>query len=461
MRVNEDQDGLAAGRAPVHGHRLPTSVYAGYGVGQVGGQIMRDTPALLLPLFITTALGISPFLASVVVLLPKIWVVFADPIAGLISDRWRSPWGRRRPFVLAGGIVGALTFYLLFNVPDISSQVWLAVYLTAMFAAMSTAYSAFSVPYLSMASEMSADPHERTTILSWRTGALAIGVLCGGALAPRLIGMSWAGHEGFALMGLVLGLIILSSTLALFFGTARAAFNSDGQGSGPMCTQLRIAWQNKPFVILIAANIVQYLAAGMSYAANAFFQSYIVQKPVAEILPPIIVIMVVVSIASMPLWVYAAGRFGKLPVYVWSLVLFAATLFVWLLAGPATLWPVWVGSACIGLFNTGFILMSYSVLTDTIAFDRAQSGLSREGILSAVYSATEKASFAIGGVGLTLLLGVSGFIPTVFGQTVEQPESALMGIRLGFIVVPAAMMLGSLLILRRFRLPESLVPAAT
>lgn len=432
--------------------RLPVTTYAGYGIGQIGGQIMRDTPALLLPFFMTSVLGLDAFLMSYVILIPKIWVFFADPLTGIVSDRTNTPWGRRRPFLLVGGIIGAVSFYFMFNVPTLSSQIWLAAYMTLLFALMSTGFSLFSVPYLSMASEMSEDPEERTSILSWRNVGLSIGLLVGGSLAPRLTGMSWAGYDSYEFMGLVLSLLILLSTLGLFFGTAKAPRRVSTQATVPLGQQIRVALSNKPFVILISANIVQYLAAGVSYAGTVYLLVYVAQKPLAVILPPIILIMVVTSIGSMPLWVKLAGRFGKMPVYVWSLVLFSFTMPVWLLVGPDRLWPVWLGSVCIGVFNTGFILMSYSVLTDTIDYDRLRSGLSREGILSAVYSATEKISFASGSALLGLILGFSGFISSTGEATISQPDSALWGIRIGFAIVPSTLMLSSLLILRHYNL---------
>ena len=78
--------------------RLPVSTYVGYGAGQIGGQILRDTPALILPIFMTTVLGLEAALAALVIIIAKFWVVLADPIAGVISDRTKSRWGRRRPW---------------------------------------------------------------------------------------------------------------------------------------------------------------------------------------------------------------------------------------------------------------------------------------------------------------------------------------------------------------------------
>ncbi|MDP7418726.1 MAG: MFS transporter, partial [Gammaproteobacteria bacterium] len=135
--------------------RLPVSTYFGYGVGQVGGQILRDTPALILPIYLTTVLGMEAALAGFVIIIAKLWVVAADPIAGVISDRTETRWGRRRPFILGGGLLAACCFVMLFVVPDIQTQTVLFLYMTVVYVLLNTGYSLFAVPYLTMASEMS------------------------------------------------------------------------------------------------------------------------------------------------------------------------------------------------------------------------------------------------------------------------------------------------------------------
>ena len=115
------------------------------------------------------------------------WVVAADPMAGIISDRSQTRWGRRRPFILGGGLLAAFCFVLLFVVPDIERQMVLFAYMTAVYLLLNTGYSLFAVPYLTMASEMSNKPDERTTLLSFRNAFLAVGLIIAGAFAPKIV----------------------------------------------------------------------------------------------------------------------------------------------------------------------------------------------------------------------------------------------------------------------------------
>lgn len=446
--------------------RLPVSTYVGYGAGQIGGQILRDTPALILPIYMTTVLGMEAALAGIVIIIAKFWVVLADPVAGILSDRSQTRWGRRRPFILAGGLIAATSFVLLFVGPATERQFTLFVYMTAVYLVLNTGYSLYSVPYLTMASEMSDDPDERTTLLSFRNACLAIGLLIGGALAPKII--AWVANgggtprDGYEVMGLMLGAVIAASALWVFFSTARAPARAATEVTPPLREQLRVAWHNRPFVVLITANIVQYISAGIGYAGGFFFFAYAFGLGLGafDVIPVWIIVISVASIASMPLLVWAAARFGKMTVYKWCLLLYAITIQAYFLADKDSLWIVWLVAAGIGLFNGGFILMSFSVLTDTVNYDRLKSGISREGALSAVYSAVDKIGNALGSTLFLFFLSVIGFVESRDGSLVEQTPEVLRGISLAYIVAPALLHVGSIFILNRYRLDPAQLKAA-
>ncbi|MCE7901503.1 MAG: MFS transporter [Gammaproteobacteria bacterium PRO9] len=162
--------------------RLSIPIYLGYGVGQIGGQILRDTP---------------------------------------------TRWGRRRPFILAGGLLAAISFVLMFVTPQLDRQLTMFLYATVVYLVLNTGFSMFSVPYLTMASEMSDDPDERTTLISFRNCCLAVGLIVGGAAAPKIVAwvmqeLGGTPKEGYRWMGIAMGAVIAASSLGVFFGTAKA-----------------------------------------------------------------------------------------------------------------------------------------------------------------------------------------------------------------------------------------------
>jgi GPH family glycoside/pentoside/hexuronide:cation symporter len=438
---------------------LPISTYFGYGVGQIGGQILRDTPALILPIYMTTVLGMEAALAGLVIIIAKLWVVAADPMAGIISDRTETRWGRRRPFILGGGLLAAVCFVLLFVVPDIERPMVLFIYMTAVYLVLNTGYSLFAVPYLTMASEMSDNPNERTTILSFRNGFLAVGLIIAGAFAPKIIAyvtqdLGGTPREGYEWMGWFLGAVIAGSTIWVFAGTARAAGKAASEKSVSLLEQLKIAWGNKPFVVLISANIVQYISAGIGYAGGFFFMAYGIglNFEVYNVIAIWIMIISIASIVSLPLLVWAAARYGKMRVYKWCLILYALSIQPYWFATPDSMWIVWLIAAAIGLFNGGFILMSFSVLTDTINYDRERTGISREGALSSIYSAVDKVGNAVGSAIFLAMLSIIGFVESADGSFPEQTDEVVRGIMFFYIIVPAVLHAGSIFILNRYRL---------
>ena len=134
---------------------LKRRVLLGYGIGSLGTGIYSSTPGVLLLFFMTDTLGIPASLAALGVSLPKLWDMVADPIVGGLSDRTRSRWGRRRPWLLGGGLLMLVSYIFLFTVPHFASTTASLLYVAGMFTVTATAYAIFAVPYTAMAAEMS------------------------------------------------------------------------------------------------------------------------------------------------------------------------------------------------------------------------------------------------------------------------------------------------------------------
>src|SRR3954454_20283544 len=91
------------------GH-IPRRVHLGYATGSLVTGAFGTVPGLLLLPYLTDTLGVTAGVAALLVLVPKGWDVLVNPLAGRISDRSRSRWGARRPFLLGGGLALAVLF---------------------------------------------------------------------------------------------------------------------------------------------------------------------------------------------------------------------------------------------------------------------------------------------------------------------------------------------------------------
>jgi len=192
--------------------RVAVRMGLSYGLGMVGERLFRDAPALLLLVFMTNYLGIPAAWAGVAIFAPKLMLICVDPWVGFSSDTSTRPQGRRKPFLIVGAFASAAAFILMFNVPHIADTTLRTVYMTLLIGAAFAVYSIYSVPYLSFASDLASDPHQRTRLLAYRMAFLAVGLnlsASAGILIERLGG----GITGYQSMSYVYGAVCLLTML--------------------------------------------------------------------------------------------------------------------------------------------------------------------------------------------------------------------------------------------------------
>jgi GPH family glycoside/pentoside/hexuronide:cation symporter len=437
---------------------LPFSLRFSFGLGSLGTATVLNSTSVLLLFFMTNLLGISPWIGGMLLFLSKVVDVISNPVIGSISDRTNTSLGRRRPYLLGGGIAMCLSFTALFAVPVFATE-WLTVaYLLAVMTVLSLAYATFTVPYLAVAAEATQQYNERTTLMAFRVFFILLGSLIGTALAPAIATPSGVGTRGtFLSMGLILGTVILVSSLWCFRGTRSATFYEPDASSLGLAAQLRVALQNQPFVVLASAKLMQLIGVASVITCTLYLTRYVLLID-GRLAALFFLAMTLSSAISVPLWWLISRRSGKRAAYVSAVLLYALVSLTWLgaapVSGPADLWLVYARGVLLGLGSGGLILMGVSMLPDTIEYARNLSGARREGVFTGLWSSVEKGATAVGGLLIGIILDVMGFVKST-GEVVTQPESALTGIIIGVSVLPALTMLASLPLLARYRLTKA------
>ncbi|HWU03287.1 MAG TPA: MFS transporter [Novosphingobium sp.] len=449
--------------------RVPLGIVLRYGAGQMGAQVFRDTPAVLLPLFMTTMLGVPAWLAGLVVLVPKLWLILCDPLVGAWSDRVKPLYGRT-PFLIGGALGTSLGFVALFAVTGYHSY-WLAAGATCvLFFLASTAFSVYSVPYLAIAAELSHDAHQRNRIMVLRMFFATFGVLLGVGAPQLLIAHFGGGAAGWHGMSFILGVICLGSMLITASGLRRVPLIMAGAVPGNLLTQLKPVWANKPYITLLATSIVSNVAQASSYTVISFMFLYAIGA--VWLILPFVLTMSAAALLAQPLWLWLPRRIGKPRAYVGASLVWVAVTITWFWVRPGddvlvTL-PggvqlatqhvlVLARAAVIGMVNGGFILLALSMMTDTVDYQRRLTGAANEGVFAGLYSAMEKLAFALGPVIAGLVMSAFGFVSSTQGGA-QQSATAISGIVLLYSFIPAAGQAAALLIFSRYRLPEVVVP---
>jgi len=414
-----------------------------FATGSLGTGIFLTVPSVLLLYYLTDVLGLEPALAGLAVFLPRAYDVLLDPVMGWISDRTRSRIGRRRPYLLAGALLLAVTFVFLFNAPQLDGERALFAYVVIVYALSATAYTVFAVPYLAMPSEMSPVPEVRTEVMAWRMAFAVSGILIGSSLAPWLVAEFGGGRAGFARMSWVVGLFCAAAMLVAFFGTRRAPVTDATVPTESVRSALRNLVRNRPFSRLACAYAIQLAGLGSFNAVVPYFVVYVMRRDESAI-GILLGALLGCSVLSMPLWTLIARRTGKFVAYRAAAVcIVLGTIGMWFASAPEA-WAVAIAFGCLlGVGFGGAQLLPFSMLSDVICSTASTAA----GTYTGAWTAIEKAGLAVGPLLVGIALQITGFVEGLGPES--QTADALQGVLFSMSALPAVLVALSLPIIRQ------------
>ena len=414
---------------------LTTPMMIAWGLGTLGPvTVLTATNALLLR-YLTDFYGLAAGLAASLIALAKFYDVFADVAMGVLSDRTRSRWGRRRPYLVLGAGLLAASLFGIFAAPAFHSQSLRVWYMGAILVIYATSYSVFNVPYMAMPGEMTRTYHERTTLMTWRVYGVGLSIMLATFVGPKLLQAFGSGMAAYRDMALVFAPIVVVAGLAAFAGTARAPATERIRQPGNFVGQLMSGLSNRPFAVLMLIKFITLLTLGIQSIFPFFFQR-ILNVP-NGVLGTYFLCQSTMMLATPSAWRWLSRRIGKKRTFMIALAMAVPAWLSWQWAQQGEpLMLVYLRGVAVGASGAGVILIGQSMLPDTMEYDFLRTGLRREGIFAALYTTVEKLSGALGVALVGAILEHYGYVQSR-GAAVVQPESALWAIRLIMAWVPA------------------------
>lgn len=383
---------------------------------------MAMTPLLVfIPSFYSVNYGLSLALVGSILFFTRISDVVTDPLIGMVSDRIKSPFLRRKGLIALGAPILIVSAWMIFAPPfDVTPRYavfWLAmIYL---------GFTLMDIPYRAWGAELVTNYDGRTRLSAWREMAST----ASGLLALVLIMAAPAlGFDGTAATLRVLALTFVFGLpvlilLALTFVPSVASETTEAR-SLAWKEGLTSIWQNKPFIWLIAGMTV--LMSGGIIGASLHLivmESYF---GIPKLFPYILAGESIAGLAAAPIWVLAAKRFGKNRTLALATFLMGALSFPIPLFSPDQ-WQFYATTLIVRGFVGGAMgILIMAMLADVTDLDLERTGHSRQGFFFSLIGMVGKFGAALGVFVGTVLPPLFGFEPSNETNSTEALDALLM-----------------------------------
>lgn len=268
--------------------RIPWNQLIAYGLGGLIPIALFNIVLQLVPLLGNISLGLSAVLLGAILVLPRLWEALSDPVVGHVSDNTRTRWGRRRPYIIVGGIAVALSFVAIWWVPReeflrgyVSSDraiMWLQLaFILGTLLVFFTACAVFEIPHGALGLEMSTDYHERTRLFSAKSflgNLFAMGTpwLIFFASREQFSGPGGNLVDGMRYVSMVIAAVLIPLACWWFVSLREPGFAvAREQNKSDFWHDMRTTISNRTFLLL--TTIVFTLAMGFNFVGS--FANYI------------------------------------------------------------------------------------------------------------------------------------------------------------------------------------------
>jgi GPH family glycoside/pentoside/hexuronide:cation symporter len=381
-----------------------------------------------LPAILAQHHAISLTVIGMIFLLAKSWGVLTDPLVGALSDRTCNTFGRRRSWILAGGIAFGvavlLLFFPVFRLTPVSIGAGLFV--------LYLAWSMIQIPYFAWSGELSSDYQQRTRVATYQLVSGAIGLLLV-LLLPTLVDRLYPGRDALKLaaMGAVLLTTLVPSLICTLQAFPEARHLKLPVALPAPLQTFRLILANRLLMRVLASDFSMSVGQLMRGALFVFFVGTYMQLPRWS--SALFLLQYVFGIAAGPIWMMIGRRLGKQPTAITGEIAQVLINLGLVFVVPGGLPLLLALTIAQGLAQGSGNLMLRSMVADVADQHRLQSGEDRAALFFSVFSISMKAGMAVA-IGIALpLVAWLGFDP----HAIHNSAQALLGLKLTFALGPA------------------------
>lgn len=417
-----------------------------YGSGDWGRASFNTLRQIFYAIFLTDVVGIDPRLASIAALVSTVWDAINDPLVGSFSDKLRTKWGRRRPFLILFAIPFIGAFLVLWWAPPWHSQIALTATVTLAYMLADTIQTLITVPYLSLTPEIAQGYDERTSLTSLRMFFNLLASLVTAVAAPMIVDSavkSGAGlQQGYLLVAAIFGSLAAIPFIVIFFFIKERPLEMEDQVENlTLKDTIRVLVDNAPFRFATGIYVLNWISFDLVGLMLPYFLTYWIGggNLINEInlagmnisLTSVILgILMIVAVCALPLWTALAHKFSKRWAYIVGMIFWIVVQMLIYFVQPGHITLMIVLATLAGLSVSTAHVMPEAIFPDVIDWDELRTHKRREGTYYGAVNFLRKLSSA-GAIFIALqILGWFGYkSPTQGVLQFSQSPVTLQAIR--------------------------------
>jgi GPH family glycoside/pentoside/hexuronide:cation symporter len=423
-----------------------------YASGNFGTSLLYNAFALFALTYYVDKkyIGLDGVLYGLAITVYGLWSVVNNPLFGIISDRTRTRWGRRRPYIGIGSIF-LLVFYFLVWTPPVEGtlinpfSIPVFIYFLIVICAFSGFYAIVSVPYVSLFPELYENTRDRAQVQLFRQLFAAIGLILAFSM-PLLIDSlspSFGVFNAYRYLGLVFGVVgCIPYIISVARNRERKEFSMDANPS--LGQTLKTSIRNRAFLLFAVAGLmINYAFLWLEGMLQFFTTNFIGIS--GEQVTILLALMFITAMPFLPIWGRCYKRYGTRNSFIVTMTIFALSLqpLFFVSSFIATV-PIML-LAGIGL--SGYMMLPEIMIGEIADEDETRTKVRREGIYYGMNGFIGRFSFVLTGLTTTLVFGLTGYQ----GGAPPTPEINLM-FRLFMTMIPLIAMVLALIALKYYPL---------
>jgi GPH family glycoside/pentoside/hexuronide:cation symporter len=418
-----------------------------YGSGDWGISSFGTLRQIFYAIFLTDVVGLEPRLASIAALVGVIWDAINDPLVGIMSDRVRTRWGRRRPFLLFAAIPFGLGFLLLWWAPPWENQIALTITVTLAYMISDTLQTFISVPFYALTPEITLDYDERTTITGYRMFFNLLASLATAVAAPMIVDMTLKSgasqQQGYLIVAALFGGLATIPFLTMFF-VVRERFTEQAtlQETVSVREVLQTAWSNIPFRFATGLYMMNWITFDLVALMLPYFLVYWVSA--GDLLTSVNILgeeialesvvlglLLIVAVIAVPLWSWLAHRLGKRIAYMIGMSFWALVQILIFTVQPDQIGYILILAMLAGLSVSTAHVLPDAIFPDVVEWDELRTRRRHEGIYYGTKNFIRKLTGAISIFFALQVLGIFNYQNPPEGATqFSQSPETIMAIRI-------------------------------